>query len=318
MVLYQIAMIHLLLGNNIAAKKAYIHTLAQELGLQPERISTLEDFSVDMVLQADLFSPTRLLVFVAVLSQLDWKTVRSSFVASPHTMVFLETTLDKRKKATTEILKDPAITIHELVVPTGSAFVEWVAEYVKKRGAKIEKSAAIAVATNFSNGEFLSEVDVETLCQELAKLSTYADTEAITVAMVEQLISRNPETDALDIANALASGDTSKALVLVEKFFGSGESDDKAKLIQLSALLAEQLRSIVLVQDCIRQYMTESSILELTGWKSGRLYMVKRTAQKMSSQKVLSMLRKLELLDLELKTSSLPGRAVLELIIMQG
>ncbi|MCL5009174.1 MAG: hypothetical protein M1400_02420, partial [Patescibacteria group bacterium] len=57
--------------------------------------------------------------------------------------------------------------------------------------------------------------------------------------------------------------------------------------------------------------------LEITGWKPGRLFVVKKIASRFAAPKVWQTLFKLEALDTELKTSSTPPRVLLDLILSQ-
>jgi DNA polymerase III delta subunit len=103
----------------------------------------------------------------------------------------------------------------------------------------------------------------------------------------------------------------------IEQFYSDDSSDDKAKSIQLNALLAEQFRNILMIQDFQKQRIPDAVILSKTGWKSGRLFVIKKLASKFKTAQLMSVLNKLEHLDIELKTSGIPGQVILQLITAQ-
>ena len=57
--------------------------------------------------------------------------------------------------------------------------------------------------------------------------------------------------------------------------------------------------------------------LTTTGWKSGRLFVMKKAALRFAPKKIMETLQKLSSLDEELKTSQTPPKVLLDLIISQ-
>jgi DNA polymerase III delta subunit len=90
-----------------------------------------------------------------------------------------------------------------------------------------------------------------------------------------------------------------------------------AKVLALNAVLSEQFRSIWTFQQAQKQGLSETELLSKTGWKAGKLYPLKRAAAKFSELEVEDILNKLELLDIEQKSTTLPSRVVLELVVSQ-
>jgi len=58
-------------------------------------------------------------------------------------------------------------------------------------------------------------------------------------------------------------------------------------------------------------------LIKKSGWKSGRVYIMKKIASRFSSAKILETMKKLEALDEELKTSQTPPRVLLDMIVAQ-
>jgi DNA polymerase III delta subunit len=140
----------------------------------------------------------------------------------------------------------------------------------------------------------------------------------VSEANVNELAPQNKEVDVFDLTNAIADNQKQKALSLMQDFlFYQSDSDEKTAIIKLNALLSEQFRSVAIVQSFTNEKTSEDIILEKTGWKSGRLFIMKKVAARFNQKIVLDLLNKLAALDEELKTSSTPPRVLLDLIVTQ-
>ena len=124
--------------------------------------------------------------------------------------------------------------------------------------------------------------------------------------------------EGIEIANAIADNHRQEAMALVSRFLKqTAGADQKARTIQLCALLAEQFRNLAALQDFLARRVPETKILEATGWKPGRLFVLKKIVVRFPPDKIWQTLNKLEALDEELKTSSTPPRVLLDLILSQ-
>ena len=63
--------------------------------------------------------------------------------------------------------------------------------------------------------------------------------------------------------------------------------------------------------------MPDDIILEKTEWKSGRLFVMKKLSAPFQEKALVSLLTKLEALDVELKSSSVPPKVLVDLIVSQ-
>ena len=63
------------------------------------------------------------------------------------------------------------------------------------------------------------------------------------------------------------------------------------------------------------QKLSDKEISDITGYAPGRIFVYKKLASRFSEQKVLELLRKIELLDLEVKTSQGPASLQFFMII---
>jgi len=80
-------------------------------------------------------------------------------------------------------------------------------------------------------------------------------------------------------------------------------------------VLSEQFRSILLVLAAQAERVPDQKLLADTGWKSGRLFVVRKNAARFSPRSIMELLQKLSFLDTELKSTSTPPRVLLDLIL---
>jgi DNA polymerase III delta subunit len=314
-------MLYLLLGKDTYTKQRRLRQLAAQHKAELSRINSAENLNLAELTEPTLFSSARLFVLDGLIGKLDFDSQAESLVVSPHVIVLIEDTLDKRKKTSTQWLKHKQIKVEEFTAPTGLALQQWLMGRAKELNLKLDKSVAdylISVLMPVSTNRFVEPTaDLWQFDSELRKLGAYAEGEIITKGMVDELATKNTEVEAWDITNALAERNTKQAFVAMEKFFADQAVDDKAKTIQLNALLADQFRNILLVQDFLIRKVPDSEILKQTGWKSGRLFIMKKLAGKFKPAQLLSILDKLERLDIETKTTTAPGQTILQLILTQ-
>ncbi len=313
-------MLYLFLGKNAFAKNQRLQQLA---GLHKADVSRVDVLNLGELTEPTLFGGARIFVLDNLINQLDVETHAAQLAQSPHVIVLWEDSLDKRKKTTTQWLKHPDVKVEEFDSPQGAELQQWVLQRVKELKVSFadEPTADYFLQTILpapSSNRFIEpKVDLWQVDSELRKLAAYVGDKPIDRAAVDLLTTKNTELEAWDITNALADRNMPGAFLAMEQFFANDALDDKAKTIQLNALLADQFRNILLVQDFTGRRVPEAAVLEQTGWKSGRLFIMKKLAGKFQTRQLLSILDKLERLDIELKTTTTPGQAILQLIMAQ-
>jgi DNA polymerase III delta subunit len=314
-------MLYLFLGKDTFSKQQHLQQLALQHKAELSRINSADSLNMGELTEPTLFSNARLFVLDSLISKIDFDTQVESLIASPHVIVLLEDALDKRKKTSTQWLMHKGIKVEEFVAPNGPGLTQWLVDGANKLKINLDKTAAeylISVLMPASTSRFVEPVaDLWQFDSELRKLGAYAGGQTITKTMIDELATKNTEVEAWDITNALAERDTKRAFIAMENFFADQSLDDKAKTIQLNALLADQFRNILLAQDFSARKVPDAEILKQTGWKSGRLFIMKKLAGKFKPAQLLSILDKLERLDIETKTTTAPGQAILQLILAQ-
>jgi DNA polymerase III delta subunit len=322
-------MIYFFLGPDDYTKKQHIKTLVKDQMADLVVYEKSEDLpQVATLLETDLFSQPK--VFVLESFMPDIHQILDQLLQSQNFIIISINALDKRKTENKALLANPKIITKQFNLPHRQELNQWIAERVKALGGSISNSAVEELAVrlgrdNFKEtkygGKIVEITEVYNLWQvnnEIEKLIAYAGSKTITEVDVQLLIEANLEVDAFEITNAIGEGNKSLTLALMAKFIGGeNENEEKSGIIHLNALLAEQMRNLLLIQNCIENQYSDTQILDLTGWKSGRIFILKKLAQKIKPAKILGILPKLEALDEELKTSQTPPRVLWDLIVAQ-
>jgi DNA polymerase III delta subunit len=322
-------MIYFFLGPDDYTKKQHIKTLVKDQMADLVVYEKSEDLpQVATLLETDLFSQSK--VFVLESFMPDIRQILDQLLQSQNFIIISINALDKRKTENKALLANPKIITKQFNLPHKQELNQWIAERVKTLGGSISNSAVEELAVrlgrdNFKEtkygGKIVEITEVYNLWQvnnEIEKLIAYAGSKTITEVDVQLLIEANLEIDAFEITNAIGEGNKSLTLALMAKFIGGeNENEEKSGIIHLNALLAEQMRNLLLIQNCIENKYSDAQILDLTGWKSGRIFILKKLAQKIKPAKILGILPKLEALDEELKTSQTPPRVLWDLIVAQ-
>lgn len=257
-----------------------------------------------------------MVVFDHAWKQLDPEQLLENFADNNNATVFIvEESLDKRKKVNVEFQKDKRVTVIQNDSPIGTkAASDWVLNYAKQNNFNIEPAASLALARALLVDED-SSLDVMRAQNELEKLKQYSAEDLITEKAVELLVEPITGVDVFELLNAIATKNRKQALSLLQNYFATETADEKANAIKVVALLSDQFRSLLIALDFTARHLPDAEILKLTGWKSGRLFIMKKLSKNFSIKQVSSALAKLGNLDRELKTGSMPPHVVLDLII---
>lgn len=282
-------------------------------------------------MEQNLFAQNRIFVLSGILAKLDLEEVKlEKLIASVNQVIVVEEKLDKRSSFNKQLLANKKIKAEEFNLPHGAELNKWIEKRVKELDGTIDKPAVEELAVRLGRdeaketkfgGKIVDVKEIYNLWQadgEINKLLMAGDGKQITKELVENLVSQNSEVDVFDIINSIGEKNKDRALGLISGFLETGTgSDEKGRIIQLNALLAEQFRNVLMVQSFGVEKTPEAEILEKTGWKSGRLFVIKKIASRFQPKMVLDLLTKLDSLDTELKTSSTPPRVLLDLITSQ-
>jgi DNA polymerase III delta subunit len=322
-------MLSIFLGPDEFTKNMQLQTLADKQKAKVVFITQPESLALGELLGQDLFAAKKLFVLKEAVKLIDESSLLQ-LINSANTVILTEEKIDKRSSFNKSLLSNKSVTVKHFALPHGQDLNKWLINRVNELGGKISAAGAEVLAINLGRdqaketkfgGKVVDVQEVYTLLDaenEIAKLLAYAAGAEISPQMVKDLVPAQKEADVFDLTNAIGENNRARAYELMEIFLqNETAADEKGKIIQLNAILCEQFRNVAIVQDFSASAIPESQILEKTGWKSGRLFIIKKLAGKFSSKKVLEVLNKLSLLDEELKTSSTPPRVLLDLIFAQ-
>lgn len=319
-------MITLLLGTDQLAKKQYIDAAAKKAGAEVETFtdsSTIPDLG--SLFEQQLFGAPKIVVFDGAWKKLDAEALLEKVGDNKPAQLFIcETSLDKRTKVNQAFMKDARVTVVELNAPIGTREASgWINAYAKQNGIKIDAAASMALASALLVDED-DTLNVLHAQNELQKLKQYARSstdgsstdQTITKDMVALLVETETGVDIFALLNAIATKNKKLAVQMLETYFATETADEKTNAIKVTALLSDQFRSLLIALDADARRMPDDAVLKLTGWKSGRLYIMKKLGRNFTVPKVKQALSKLENLDRELKSSTMPPHVVLDLIIV--
>lgn len=323
-------MITILLGSDDFSKKSFIDSLVKDKGADLAVFSEGDQLpNAGSLMEADLFSKPKVFVLQNVMPEFLLADMEKLISSANYVVIFVKS-IDKRKKENKDFIANKRVVVKEFALPHGKELNEWIAARVKFYAGTINQNAVdlLAVRLGRDNGKetkiagrvvAVEEVfDLWQADSEIRKLIAFSAGSEITEASVKDLVSENGEVNVFDLTNALADNQKQKALELLHRFLREQTAgEEKGAIIQLNALLSEQFRNVAMIQDFMLAKKTENQILETTGWKPGRLFVMKKIAARFSPKKILEFLKKLEALDEELKTSSIPPRVLLDLIVSQ-
>ncbi len=315
-------MIHLFLGRDDFGKKEAITELKR---VKPNA----EIVSLDMpstereVLNAteggSLFSREKLLVVTGALAKLNAAMLIEGLASSTDTIIFKEESLDKRKKETKALLADSRITTREFTIPAGPVFDSWIVARAKQYGFGFAAGVVRYFAERLGDdGRTDTDYNLFQADNELKKIASYANGQQINKGDIDALVAESFDQDIFTVTNTIADRKQSQAMQAIQNFLERiPGNDEKSKIINLSAILAEQLRGMYAFGGLLLRGAGDVEIAEATGFTPGRIFVYKKLSRAFAVQSLRDALRKLEALDAELKTST--GPASLQFyMIMQG
>ncbi len=305
-------MLTLLLGEDIYSKQEYLaqklanfdgEVTKYQLGDKLPRLSSLG--------QNSLFGTNSSYVFFNCLSEYELSELESVKNTSVP-IYFLEEKLDKRLKLTKDILA--IVELKEFFAPDISQSSAWILNHANSLGILIQPQAASELANRLL-GETKQTLSTFSAHNELLKLESFAGGKTITKEMVEELVVQDLNIDLFKLLDQIGTKNKNSAVSMLNQYYDSVTEDEKTATIKLSALLSDQLRSLLITKEFLEQGVSDKDILIATGWKSGRLFIMKKLARNFSIVQLTSTLAKFYNLDKEIKTSGLPPRVIVGMII---
>src|SRR3990172_2493601 len=181
----------------------------------------------------------------------------------------------------------------------------WTKQMAAKDGGAVEDDAAEELA-DLCNG------DLAAIRSELAKLVTFAGPgKRVSRADVEALVVAEKKYSVWELADALASGQLSRALKFLDKLLRDGEQPPA-----LVGALAWTFRKLLEAKD-LGQGMSEGQAIGRLGMRPGAARTALRQSEKVSRGQLARGLRALYEADSRLKSGTRDDRAVMEFLLAQ-
>ncbi len=323
-------MLHIYLGPDTYSKHNLLEKRASEKAVNLTYAQEANNISVLSLIETDLFTKHKIFALNSLPGDLFFGNNLQKVINSKNTIVVLLNSLDKRKKENKDLLSNSEVIFKEFTLPHGAELNKRVAQIFKEKRVEADPDAIEELVVRLGRDNYKETrvggkvIAVEerysmwAVVSEIEKLVSFCENSKVTLKDVLSLVSETTEADALSIINDIAEKKRPQVFTQIDRLIkDTSAADEKVGVIQLNALLAEQFRSIYLVQNLMEQNLNENEMLEVLGWKPGRLFMVKKNANKFKPEKVIDTLSKLALLDEELKTSTTSGRLILELVLSQ-
>lgn len=310
-------MLTLLLGEDVFAKQQFLDNLAVKNGLEISKYDSSQNLPKLASLSGQsLFGPGQVHVFVNSISKYELPELQAA-ADNQAQIVFIEDSLDKRLTKTKELIKIASSgknIVQEFPAPDFNQASRWIIDHAAQMEINIQPAASSELAQRLM-GDTKKTLPTLLAHQEILKLSNFAGDKTITKEMVVELTAADLAIDMFSLLDNLGSKNKPVVIKMLQQYYDSSSEDDKGLTIRLSALLADQFRSLLIVKEAQNNGLSEADLLATTGWKSGRLFIMKKIAANFTVKQLADALTKFYNLDKELKNTTLPPRVVIDMIV---
>jgi len=225
-------------------------------------------------------------------------------VSPRSTVILTATELDKRKKFYKTFQKD--FHLCEFPRLKGSAVERWADAFVRKNGYHISAAALKRVVD-------VAGADLRTLASEFEKLMLYAGAEKnIPDAVIEDLVRVSRQQSIFDLTNAVGRRDRAGALRSMGNLLGMGEHP-----LVIVIMLARHCRQMLIAIEGLNERKNPRDIASAAQIPLFALDQFLAGARAVNPNTVRDMYIRLAVIDRQLKSSSLDGRALLEGLICE-
>lgn len=307
-----------------------ITTLSREDRAENEMIKML-----DAVVAPSLFSSKKLIIAKDFLPSKASESKLGEFlldlipkINSDTFLVFWETGKpDKRLGLIKKIFSAP-INVNEFNLPQGRMLNGWIRAYAKILGVEME-DAAIEDLAVFVGRDLFEEkkvggrvvdrkeaYDLWQVHSELNKLAGF--TNNIKKDDVRQLVKLKVPENVFVLTDELANKNQQAAFKLLEQLLDNSNVDEKAGIIKIIGLLAENIRGLLLIKVLKETKATDAAIADRLGWSSGRVFVTVKQSQKQDLVQLKKLLVMLSGIDLKLKNSDQNPRLLINQFIVRA
>lgn len=305
-------MLKLLLGEDIYTKQQYLDKELAKFGGEVTKFQADSQLpKLGSLSGASLFGSGGAYVFFDCLKAYETEELTIAKESSIP-IYFIETSLDKRLKKSKEILE--IADVKEFSSPSLDKAPSWIIAHGENIGINIQPQAATELANRLI-GDSKSGLSTISAHNELLKLESFANGKIITKEMVQELTPADLNIDLFRLLDQIGNRNKNGAIELLNQYYDGSSEDNKIATIKLVGLLSEQLRSLLITKEFEAKGINDKEILSVTGWKSTRLYVMKKLSKNFSAVQLTSALTKFYSLDKEIKSSGMPPRVIVGMIV---
>ncbi|HXV64772.1 MAG TPA: DNA polymerase III subunit delta, partial [Vicinamibacteria bacterium] len=224
---------------------------------------------------------------------------------SPHSVLVLdlEKRPDQRKKSWKQIAGKASVVTCDAPRTSGE-LEDWLTEQAKGKGLSLVRPVVRYLASEFGS-------DLRRLVNELEKLSLYAAGDKLDLETVAFVIGRGKAQNIFKFVEALESRDSAKALRQLGRLLAEGEPP--LRILALVDRLVSQLRVTKEVQGSGGRASGLAGVLGVPPFVAKRL---SESARRYDREALERAVQALADTDRRLKSTSFPGRVVLETLVM--
>ncbi|MEA3323436.1 MAG: DNA polymerase III subunit delta [Patescibacteria group bacterium] len=261
--------------------------------------------------EQNLFSPKKLIIIQNIFAQTkapEQKMLIEKLKNNTEdVIVFFEEKSVRANAVLFKWLKKNAEKVQENKPLEGYALEKWIANIVKENDAKIDSDAIKELILFVGN-------DLWQLSQEIQKLMCYAGESEITLQCVRDIVHGRVDADMFQAIEAVATENKSIALTLLKKQIAAGDS-----VFHIFSMYTYQVRTLVNVSGMMRSGVYDNGVIAQT--LKLHPFVVQKTvsmSQKLSYEKIISMHKKLTMLDYDIKQGNRDMDSALELFIVNA
>ena len=217
-------------------------------------------------------------------------------------LVFVTDSAEKRRKTYKLIEKKGQVV--EFLPLKGRELNEWVSRRARQLG-KVAESAAVAILITAVGN------DLQQLNSELGKLTCYSQTEKITAADVELMVSRTAELNIFELVDAIGERNYKKAVGMAREMVFQGEP-----VFRLLFMIARQFRMILKTKSMLEEGGTAKYVAEQLKVQSFVAQKCTRQARNFSMPELVAAMEKILATDASIKSGRQEPVLALELLII--
>ncbi|OGE82803.1 MAG: hypothetical protein A3B10_03805 [Candidatus Doudnabacteria bacterium RIFCSPLOWO2_01_FULL_44_21] len=218
------------------------------------------------------------------------------------------------------------VNVTEFNLPHGQALNTWIKATSQTLDVRITDEAVDLLAQYLGRdlfeekkfgGKVVDRKEAYNLWQVYSELSKLASstTDPISPDLVKSLVKPKLPDSVFNLSDNLALHNQEAAFQSLENYLETATGDEKSAFIKITGLLAEQFRSLLLINLLQAKQLTNAQIAEKLGWSSGRVFILTKHSKNFSKASLIKLLGQLLVVDQKIKSTDANPRLLLDMFI---